>query len=489
MPVSTLADNVLSSSVSGSGKAEIFSGSIPSGEGVVSIKAVSGKLFQIPAMSPLGVIQALAGTDSIENYKVGDELVTKRGILTLDGVNGFVNSGENSWFVLVNDKQLQDYLLPTEDGLNVFPLKTGDKVTFAFGNPTKSPQDAAATIKVTIGAQPDQASLTKSVTLATPQTTSTPVVATMTGTLTPSITPIIEPTPTLSSASVVETKTPSTEPTQKSTISGKDPNLPVYDDDEEKSSVTTESPSSSHTIDSNQPVYEDKEVNSEVTSESTSSSYSANLNQPVYEDSESKSNTTTKVTSSSKIKDPNQPVYGDSDESSDFTPEPTETPVLSENSSSSSSGSTGSISNETDVSKTNSSRSGKNVLYDGSVKLPSGFLNVTAESGEDYEVGADTPLGLLQELATEKKITGMNVNDKGMRKGNILAIDSIGDFQYGEENWFCQVNDVTLQHFTNPGTDGLNTRKIKSGDKVTFFYGKPDQAAASAKAIIYLTIE
>ncbi|HWQ63122.1 MAG TPA: hypothetical protein VN429_01805, partial [Methanospirillum sp.] len=172
-----------------------------------------------------------------------------------------------------------------------------------------------------------------------------------------------------------------------------------------------------------------------------------------------------------------------------ITPEPSETPALSESISSSSTGHINGSSNETEVSKTNSSRSGKNVLYDGSIKLPSGFVNVTAQSGEDYEVGADTPLGLLQYLATEKKISGMNVNDRGMRKGNILAIDSIGDFQYGEENWFCQVNDVTLQHFTNPGTDGLNTRKIKSGDKITFFYGKPDQAAASAKAVIYLTID
>ncbi|PWR74163.1 hypothetical protein [Methanospirillum lacunae] len=490
-PIVALADGNLSSSASVSGKAEIFSGSIPSGEGVVSIKAVSGKLYQVPAMSPLGIIQALAGTDSIESYKVGDELITKRGILTLDGVNGYVNSGENSWFVLVNDKQLQDYLLPTEDGLNVFPLKTGDKVVFVFGNPTKSPQDATATIRVSIGALSDQASQIKTVAQISPQTTSVQATPTGTGTLTPVITPTITPSPTITTPSVVETKAPSTEPTQKSTISGKDPNLPVYGDDEEKSSVTTESPSSSRTSDPNQPVYEDKEGKSVVTSESTTSSpsNSMDLNKPVYEDSETKTNTTTKTTSSSKIKDPNQPVYGDEEISSDSTPEPTETPTLSENSSSSSSGRTNDTSNETEVSKSNTSHSGKNVLYDGSLKLPSGFVNVTAQSGEDYEVGADTPLGLLQYLANEKKISGMNVNDRGMRKGNILAIDSIGDFQYGDENWFCQVNDVTLQHFTNPGTDGLNTRKVKSGDKITFFYGKQDQDAASAKAIIYLTID
>ena len=209
----------------------------------------------------------------------------------------------------------------------------------------------------------------------------------------------------------------------------------------------------------------------------------------MHEGSEKDTNATAHVTPASHTKDPNQPVYGDSEESSEITPEETETSTSTDTISPSSTKEPETSSTEQPASSANISKSGQHVLYDGSINLPSGNLNVTASSDVDYDVGADTPLGLLQFLKTDGKIPSMSINDKGMRKGNILAIDSIGDYQYGDEAWFVQVNDVTLQHYTNPGTDGLNIRKIKSGDKVTFFYGKPDQTASSAKAAIYLTIE
>ncbi len=514
MPFIVYADGNQSAPASGS-QTEIFSGSIPSGDGVVSIKAVSGKLYQIPAMSPLGVIQALAGTDIIDTYKVGDELITKRGILTLDGINNYVNSGEDSWFVLVNEKQLQDYLLPSEEGLNTFPLKTGDKVTFAFGNPTKSSRDASASIRITIGAQSDSTALVKTGTVEPTVVPATPVSTTAaSSSVTPALTPTVEITPTKTPAQTpAQVSTP--EETQEPVVSGKDPNLPVYGDVEEKTVVTSESKSSSSVKDPNQPVYGDEEEKSVVTSESKSSSSvkdpnqpvygdeeektvvtseptsssEKNLNQPVYEDSEKVSNVTTQVTHTSRTRDPNQPVYGDDEESSEVTSEATETIATTDTVTPSSTSEPAAESTEKPASSANISRSGQQVLYDSSISLPSGNVNVTGTSGEDYEVSADTPLGLLQFLNTDGKIPSMSINDKGMRKGNILAIDSIGDYQYGDEGWFAQVNDVTLQHYTNPGTDGLNVRKIKSGDKVIFFYGKQDQTPASAKAAIYITIE
>ncbi len=236
-------------------------------------------------------------------------------------------------------------------------------------------------------------------------------------------------------------------------------------------------------------MYGDVDEKTSVSTESTSSASVTDPNQPVHEGSEKVTNTTSKVTSASHTKDPNQPVYGDSDESSEATPEPTETIASADTVTPSSTKEPEATSTEKPATSANISKSGQHVLYDGSIKLPSGNLNVTASSDVDYDVSADTPLGLLQVLKTDGKIPSMSINDKGMRKGNILAIDSIGDYQYGDEGWFVQVNDVTLQHYTNPGTDGLNVRKIKSGDKVTYFYGKPDQSAASAKAAIYLTIE
>lgn len=83
----------------------IFSGQIPYGDGNVSIRSDSGILYQVPAMTPVGIIQALAGTDMIDEYHIGDELLDKRGIFTLDGINTFLVSEEYAWFVIVNGVQ------------------------------------------------------------------------------------------------------------------------------------------------------------------------------------------------------------------------------------------------------------------------------------------------------------------------------------------------------------------------------------------------
>ena len=153
IPVLTMADEAISSIPQAGSQVGIFDGSIPSGDGIVSIKAVSGKLYQIPVMSPLGVIQALAGTDIIDTYQVGDELIVKMGLLTLDGINGYSNSGDDSWFVFVNEKKLQDYLLPKEEALNTFKLKTGDVILFAYGNPTRPAGEASRILRVSIGSK------------------------------------------------------------------------------------------------------------------------------------------------------------------------------------------------------------------------------------------------------------------------------------------------------------------------------------------------
>ena len=81
------------------------------------------------------------------------------------------------------------------------------------------------------------------------------------------------------------------------------------------------------------------------------------------------------------------------------------------------------------------------------------------------------------------------ISDKGMNKGGILTISSIGDYYYGDEAWFVQVNNVGLKDYLNPDSDGLNIRMLQSGDSVTFYYGTMDQLPATAKAAIYVTIE
>ncbi|WP_373838077.1 hypothetical protein [Methanospirillum sp.] len=129
----------------------IFSGLIPYGDGNVSIRSETGALYQIPAMTPVGIIQALAGTGMIESYNIGDELVDKRGIFTLDGINSYLVSGQEAWFVLVNGIQLREYLLPSVEGLNTYLLKDGDDVLFAYGDPTLPPSAAKALVWVQVG--------------------------------------------------------------------------------------------------------------------------------------------------------------------------------------------------------------------------------------------------------------------------------------------------------------------------------------------------
>jgi hypothetical protein len=122
----------------------IFSGQIPYGDGNVSIRSDSGTIYQIPAMTPLGIIQALAGTGMIAGYRIGDELLDKRGIFTLDGINAYNVNEDDAWFVQVNGVQLREYLLPSQEGLNTYLLKDGDDVLFAYGDPTMPASAAKA---------------------------------------------------------------------------------------------------------------------------------------------------------------------------------------------------------------------------------------------------------------------------------------------------------------------------------------------------------
>jgi hypothetical protein len=104
-------------------------------------------------MTPLGIIQALAGTGMISRYRVGEELYNKRGIFTLDGVNSYEVTGQDAWFVLVNGVQLREYLLPSHEGLNTYLLKDGDDVLFAYGDPTMPAIAAKALIWVQVGSK------------------------------------------------------------------------------------------------------------------------------------------------------------------------------------------------------------------------------------------------------------------------------------------------------------------------------------------------
>ncbi len=404
---------------------EIFSGSIPSGDGIVSIKAASGKLYQIPAMSPLGVVQALAGTDSIDSYQIGDELIVKKGILILDGINNLTYSGDNCWFVQVNNRQLQDYYLPTKDALNTYPLSNGDVILYAYGNPTRPLSEAVATMTVTIGSQNNQGVPVTPVATIPVTPVSSPV---LTSVPTPVVTPPALPSPTPIPIPTETQPVITPEPTQQSGPE-KDPN---------------------------QPVFEGKDLQS--SQQSSTSDTEKDPNQPVFEDEDDDVEEETLTTEPEEEKEPEDQ---DEEEREDVTPERTST----------------------------SGSSGQDVLYDNSLSVPSGTINITADSGMDYDIPSNTPLGLLQLLYNNGNINSLSVSDKGMNKGGILTIMGINEYQFGDNGWFAQINDNTLKDWASPGSDGLNIRTFGSGDRVTFYYGTMDQYPSSAKAVIYVDID
>ena len=197
----------------------IFSGQIPYGDGNVSIRSESGILYQIPAMTPVGIIQALAGTGMIDSYRIGDELVDKRGIFTLDGINSYQVSGQEAWFVLVNGVQLREYLLPSVEGLNTCLLKDGDDVLFAYGDPTKPASAAKALVWVQVGNKNDVMQLfSPSIVMGRYVVSQVPVAPEPTVVSTPApvtttVEPTIEPTVVSTPAPVTTTVEPTIEPT------------------------------------------------------------------------------------------------------------------------------------------------------------------------------------------------------------------------------------------------------------------------------------
>ncbi len=486
-----------SSESTGTHLGEIYSGSIPSGDGIVSVKAASGRLYQIPAMTPLGIIQALAGTDSIESYLIGDELIAKKGILTLDGINNLSGQGDWSWYVQVNNRQLQDYLVPTQEALNSYIVKTGDVLLFAYGNPTRPLSEAGATVKVSIGSRPEGvtpgAPGTVLPTIQVPPepvlpvsapsavTPLIPVSSTVPPTVPPApvitdiplpvpstVPPTLPPTPVMTESPVPvsgDQVSPAYEDQeQNSQDEGNDPNKPVYEDQEQNTKDEGNDP--------NKPVYEDQEQNTQ--------DEGSDPNKPVYEDQEQNTK--------DEGNDPNKPVYEDGSEPADSGSDDDGTSEGTggnddEEPEDSSDG------EEKPASSSRTSASGQEILFEGTFTLPSGTINVTADSGVEYDVSANTPIGLLQLLHNDNRVGTFVISDKGMNKGGILTISSIGDYYYGDEAWFVQVNNVGLKDYLNPDSDGLNIRMLQSGDSVTFYYGTMDQLPATAKAAIYVTIE
>jgi hypothetical protein len=128
------------------------------------------------------------------------------------------------------------------------------------------------------------------------------------------------------------------------------------------------------------------------------------------------------------------------------------------------------------------------VLYSGSLSLPSGTITIETTGGE-YDIDAATPLGILHALLKDGKISDLSVSDKAMKKGNILILEGINDYHFsGDKTWFVLVNDALLKDYLYD-EEGLNIYKIKTGDKIGYYFGEPSQPADAAEARLEVTIE
>ncbi len=448
----------------------IFSGQIPYGEGNVSIRSDSGTLYQIPAMTPLGIIQALAGTGMISGYRIGDELYNKRGIFTLDGVNSYEVTGEDAWFVLVNGIQLKEYLLPSYEGLNTYLLKDGDDVLFAYGNPTMPAIAAKALIWVQVGskngvmqfispsAMMGQYMISQIPLVSTPVPTPAPIVAptsvpvvesavntTPAPIVAPTSVPVVESAVNTTPAPIVApTSVPVVESAVNTTpaLSVAPTSVPVVESAVNTSPAPSVAPTSV-------PVVESAVNTTPVPTPTTVVTVSAEPTpEPTSVPSEVMVNDTTNITNASELVD--------------GLPEPSPTTQKPED---------------------------NRMLYSGVLALTEGTVNVTVSSGIDYEIPVNTPLGVLHMLLKDSKITNLCIDDRGMHKGGILILEGINEyFNTATKIWFVRVNGTLLEDYANPKTDGLNKFLLMAGDTVSYYYGDPSGSLQDAEAMIVVTL-
>ena len=132
-------------------KRMLYSGVYALSNGTVNITDSSGIEYEIPVNTPLGLLHMLLIDEQVKNICVDDRGMHKGGILILEGINEFFNTATKVWFVRVNGKLLEDYASPRTDGLNLYLLMAGDTISFYYGDPAGSLQDAEAMIVVTLG--------------------------------------------------------------------------------------------------------------------------------------------------------------------------------------------------------------------------------------------------------------------------------------------------------------------------------------------------
>jgi hypothetical protein len=127
---------------------EIYIGEAVLTDELVSIVTSQGEIFEIPANTPLGLLQLLAEEGEIDSYVASSKVYEKKGILLLDGINGLMYSGDSTWFVTVNGYQLEDFVESDTEGLNIYELPACGQISYWYGLPILPTERAEVVLTV-----------------------------------------------------------------------------------------------------------------------------------------------------------------------------------------------------------------------------------------------------------------------------------------------------------------------------------------------------
>lgn len=127
----------------------LYEGNLTLPDGNVTVEASSGKSYEFPALTPMGALLT-AAKDANLSIEISDKPMEHKGILALDGIDNYTYGANNTWFAVVNDYQLQEYVTPATDGMNVYSVQPGDKLGFYYGLPIKAINESQAAVLLTI---------------------------------------------------------------------------------------------------------------------------------------------------------------------------------------------------------------------------------------------------------------------------------------------------------------------------------------------------
>ena len=128
------------------------------------------------------------------------------------------------------------------------------------------------------------------------------------------------------------------------------------------------------------------------------------------------------------------------------------------------------------------------LVYNGTV-LPSGSLAVTANSGSQYRIPANTPIGVLESLQQSGEISGFSIGDELMRSRGVLVLDEINGHPNDPENgWYVKVNGIRLEDFVLSERMGLNRYSLTEGDVLLYILGDPQSMVSESLAYLTVTI-